>query len=197
MPLPRAHAAPSGSPGAGRFLLLDGLVRGWGALRAACANGADLEARETLLAGFTTIRTAGASDFAATEIARRIIVELGGEASAQGLVVMQEGDLEQVAALEAAAYPYPWTWGIFRDCLRAGYGCWVLAWVGFQPPNEKVLYVGVGLAVVMAMGGMGKARPRGTAAVKTPVHPDPRDKKRKNESKLSSNNKFSRCSMYY
>jgi len=39
---------------------------------------------------------------------------------------MQEGDLDQVAALEAAAYPYPWTWGIFRDCLRAGYGCWVL-----------------------------------------------------------------------
>ncbi|KPV47902.1 hypothetical protein SE17_40950, partial [Kouleothrix aurantiaca] len=27
----------------------------------------------------------------------------------------------------------------------------ILAWVGFQPPNEKVLYVGVALAVVMVV----------------------------------------------
>jgi len=32
-----------------------------------------------------------------------------------------------VAALERRAYEFPWTEGIFRDCLRAGYGCWVLA----------------------------------------------------------------------
>ena len=32
------------------------------------------------------------------------------------------------------------------DCGRL-----ILAWVGFQPPNEKVLYVGVGLAVVMVV----------------------------------------------
>jgi amino acid transporter len=30
-------------------------------------------------------------------------------------------------------------------------GALILAWVGMQPPNEKVLYVGVGLAVVMVM----------------------------------------------
>jgi amino acid transporter len=30
-------------------------------------------------------------------------------------------------------------------------GAIILAWVGMQPPNEKVLYVGVGLAVVMAI----------------------------------------------
>ena len=30
-------------------------------------------------------------------------------------------------------------------------GAVILAWVGFQPPNDKVLYVGVGLAVVMAV----------------------------------------------
>jgi [ribosomal protein S18]-alanine N-acetyltransferase len=39
---------------------------------------------------------------------------------------MQEADLEAVAEIEAAAYEYPWNLGIFRDCLRAGYGCWVL-----------------------------------------------------------------------
>ena len=43
---------------------------------------------------------------------------------------MQEGDLDAVAAIEAAAYPYPWSHGIFRDCLRAGYGCWVLEQAG-------------------------------------------------------------------
>jgi amino acid transporter len=30
-------------------------------------------------------------------------------------------------------------------------GALILAWVGMQPPNEKVLYVGVGLAVVMVV----------------------------------------------
>jgi len=40
---------------------------------------------------------------------------------------MRLEDLEQVVAIEIAAYEYPWTLGIFRDCLRAGYSCWVLA----------------------------------------------------------------------
>ena len=40
---------------------------------------------------------------------------------------MRAEDLESVAAIELAAYPFPWTYGIFHDCLRAGYECWVLA----------------------------------------------------------------------
>ena len=40
---------------------------------------------------------------------------------------MRVEDLDQVAAIEVASYEYPWTLGIFRDCLRAGYNCWVLA----------------------------------------------------------------------
>ena len=43
------------------------------------------------------------------------------------LRAMRPEDIEAVAALEAAAYEFPWTLGIFRDCLRAGYECWVLA----------------------------------------------------------------------
>jgi len=39
---------------------------------------------------------------------------------------MEEADLEQVIAIERAAYEFPWTWGIFHDCLRVGYCCWVL-----------------------------------------------------------------------
>ena len=40
---------------------------------------------------------------------------------------MRAEDLESVAAIEIAAYAFPWTHGIFADCLRAGYDCWVLA----------------------------------------------------------------------
>lgn len=39
---------------------------------------------------------------------------------------MREGDLDAVLAIERRAYAFPWTGGIFRDCLRAGYPAWVL-----------------------------------------------------------------------
>lgn len=39
---------------------------------------------------------------------------------------LRESDLARVLEIEQQAYPFPWTQGIFRDCLRAGYGCWVL-----------------------------------------------------------------------
>ena len=39
---------------------------------------------------------------------------------------MREDDLDAVFAVEIAAYPFPWTMGIFRDCLRADYPAWVL-----------------------------------------------------------------------
>ncbi len=34
---------------------------------------------------------------------------------------IREGDLDAVMAIEVRAYPFPWTRGIFRDCLLAGY----------------------------------------------------------------------------
>ena len=40
---------------------------------------------------------------------------------------MREEDLESIARIEALAYEFPWTLGIFRDCMRAGYACWVLS----------------------------------------------------------------------
>lgn len=39
---------------------------------------------------------------------------------------MTDADVEAVFAIEALAYPFPWTEGIFHDCLRVGYCCWVL-----------------------------------------------------------------------
>jgi len=39
---------------------------------------------------------------------------------------MREEDVAAVVAIEAQAYPFPWTAGLFRDCLTAGYSAWVL-----------------------------------------------------------------------
>ena len=38
---------------------------------------------------------------------------------------MRETDLDVVMRIEERAYPFPWTRGIFRDCLRAEYPMWV------------------------------------------------------------------------
>ena len=48
-----------------------------------------------------------------------------GDAGLAGLRPMREADLDAVMAVEVRAYPFPWTAGIFRDCLRAGYPMWV------------------------------------------------------------------------
>lgn len=39
---------------------------------------------------------------------------------------MRDTDVEAVMAIEKSAYEYPWTPGIFHDCLRVGYSCWVV-----------------------------------------------------------------------
>lgn len=39
---------------------------------------------------------------------------------------MRETDLPTVMRIEVRSYEYPWTYGIFQDCLRYGYCCWVL-----------------------------------------------------------------------
>jgi len=35
-------------------------------------------------------------------------------------------DLPKVNAIEQASYPFPWSDGVFRDCIRVGYFCRVL-----------------------------------------------------------------------
>lgn len=39
---------------------------------------------------------------------------------------MRDNDLSMVLEIEREAYSFPWSEGIFRDCLRAGYCCWVV-----------------------------------------------------------------------
>lgn len=33
------------------------------------------------------------------------------------------GDLDAILRIEEAAYPFPWTRGIFSDCIQVGYAC--------------------------------------------------------------------------
>jgi ribosomal-protein-alanine N-acetyltransferase len=39
---------------------------------------------------------------------------------------MRDGDIPTILAIDKSAYEFPWTDGIFRDCLRVGYHCRVL-----------------------------------------------------------------------
>lgn len=43
---------------------------------------------------------------------------------------MRRGDADAVFEIEQASYPYPWTKGIFFDCLRIGYCCRVAEFDG-------------------------------------------------------------------
>jgi ribosomal-protein-alanine N-acetyltransferase len=61
---------------------------------------------------------------------------------------MVETDVPSVVAIERAAYQFPWSEGIFRDCLRVGYVCRVAV-----AENEVIGYgvmsVGAGEAHIL------------------------------------------------
>lgn len=40
--------------------------------------------------------------------------------------VLRPEDLDRIIEIERNAYPFPWSRGIFADCLRVGYDCWGL-----------------------------------------------------------------------
>jgi len=39
---------------------------------------------------------------------------------------LQDDDIDRVEDIEQRSYEFPWSAGIFSDCLRVGYCCWVL-----------------------------------------------------------------------
>ena len=59
------------------------------------------------------------------------------------LRTMTYTDLKHVMEVELQAYPHPWTIGIFRDCIRVGYNCWVAT------IDEQI----VGYGIVMLAAG--------------------------------------------
>lgn len=58
------------------------------------------------------------------------------------LRIMSAEDINRVMLLEKKAYPYPWTKGIFADCLRVGYDCWVV--------TERKVIIGYAVLSVVA-----------------------------------------------
>ena len=61
---------------------------------------------------------------------------------------MHDFDVPVVMEIERAAYPFPWSEGIFRDCLRVGYLCRVVD-VGGVPAGYGVMSVGAGEAHIL------------------------------------------------
>lgn len=61
---------------------------------------------------------------------------------------MRPDDLAAVIALENASYEFPWSAGIFSDCLKAGYPCWVLCVDGVTA-GYGILSMGAGEAHVL------------------------------------------------
>jgi ribosomal-protein-alanine N-acetyltransferase len=61
---------------------------------------------------------------------------------------MTEEDIEAVLAIERRAYTYPWSEGIFRDCLRVGYCCRVCEQDG-RLAGYAVMTTGAGEAHIL------------------------------------------------
>ena len=51
---------------------------------------------------------------------------------------MTEADVESVLNIEFAAFSHPWTRGIFLDCIKSGYECWLM-FLGGQQVGHGVL----------------------------------------------------------
>jgi ribosomal-protein-alanine N-acetyltransferase len=58
---------------------------------------------------------------------------------------MTEADLDEVLQVEFRAYAFPWSRGIFRDCLKSGYDCRVLC-IGRHVVGHSVLTSAAGEA---------------------------------------------------
>jgi ribosomal-protein-alanine N-acetyltransferase len=61
---------------------------------------------------------------------------------------MRLEDLPGVMPVEQAAYTHCWSEGIFRDCVRVGYQCWV-AELGDELVGHAVMSVAVGEAHIL------------------------------------------------
>ena len=78
---------------------------------------------------------------------------------------MTEEDLARVSAVERESYAFPWSEGIFRDCLRVGYVCRVVE-IGFDLVGYAVMSTGAGEAHILnlcvreTMRGRGIGRTR-------------------------------------
>jgi ribosomal-protein-alanine N-acetyltransferase len=75
---------------------------------------------------------------------------------------MNELDVPMVGAIERAGYQFPWSEGIFRDCLRVGYVCRVVEMSG-DMAGYGIMSVGAGEAHVLNVCVREEYRCRGLA----------------------------------
>jgi ribosomal-protein-alanine N-acetyltransferase len=61
---------------------------------------------------------------------------------------MQVDDLDRIVEIEAETYSFPWTSGIFSDCLRVGYCCRVVE-AGATIAGYGIMSVGTGDAHIL------------------------------------------------
>ena len=78
------------------------------------------------------------------------------------LRAMRQEDVPTVAALEKAAYEFPWSAGIFRDCLLAGYTAVILEADG-ETVGYAVMSVAAGEAHLLNICIVERLRRRGIA----------------------------------
>lgn len=62
---------------------------------------------------------------------------------------MNEGHLAEILEIERRAYEFPWTEGIFRDCLRVGYSAWLVTQAGGEILAYAVMSMAVGEAHIL------------------------------------------------
>jgi len=84
------------------------------------------------------------------------------ELAAVDIRPMHELDVPVVVAVERASYQFPWSEGIFRDCLRVGYVCRVIEVVG-DLAGYGIMSVGAGKAHVLNVCIRDEYRCRGLA----------------------------------
>src|SRR5579863_7878862 len=100
---------------------------------------------------------------------------LGG--SPEAIRAMRDADVHEIVAIERSSYQFPWSEGIFRDCLRVGYTCRVVT-LGRQVAGYGVMSVGAGEAHILnlCVGEAGRCRRHergipGSATVEHRSHP--------------------------
>ena len=75
---------------------------------------------------------------------------------------MHEFDIPVIAAIEKGAYQFPWSEGIFRDCVRVGYVCRVIDVAG-DVAGYGIMSVGAGEAHILNVCIRDEYRARGFA----------------------------------
>jgi len=81
------------------------------------------------------------------------------------IVPMRPSHLELVMDIERRAYEFPWTDGIFRDCLNVGYSAWVIVNTIDELMGYALMSMAVGEAHVLNLCVNPDYQQRGVGAV--------------------------------